>query len=195
MPTLLVSPWAPRGSVVSRPLQHTSIFATLHDLFGTGTLTARGAQAASFADALSLAVVRDDTPEKLNRPPLATAATLESLGAPLTEQQSDMWGLLALLDGHPQSGEPPPQPKTRAEAYDYIQERLAAHEAFNRARRRKANYQVYRDVGGEYGWRLLNETGEPIAASPGLLATPEAVDAQIAQIRDLGAFARQTDPG
>jgi hypothetical protein len=182
-----------RGSVVTKPLQHTSIMATLRVLFGTGTLTARDAQARSFDDAFTLDTARTDAPLKLNRPPLQSVVTTDSLGEPLTKPQSEMWDMLALLDGHPDSGKVPPMPATRAEADDYLKMRLAAHEAFHQARRRKADYRV-EAVSGGFGWRLLNEDGVPIAASPAPCVSLAAAEAQIAQIRDLAPYARQTDP-
>jgi phospholipase C len=70
VPTLLVSPYLPKGVVYSRPLQHTSVLTTVRKLFGLeGALTRRDAAAATFED-LFLSVPRSDTPASL----LAAAA-------------------------------------------------------------------------------------------------------------------------
>jgi phospholipase C len=166
VPTLLVSPWVPRGSVAKVAYQHTSIFATLRELFGVGVLTKRDGQAQSFAMELSLAAARTDAPARLNRPPATAGATAESLAAPLTQQQEEMWPLLSQLDGHKDSGKVTAPPATRAEAYDYVQERLAAHELFHRERRRKAAYRISQEPSGKYSWKLYDDQDEVIAASP-----------------------------
>lgn len=190
VPTVLVSPWVPSGSVLGSPLQHTSILATLRDLYGIGTLTQRDAQAASFASALSLSSARQDTPTLLNRPPLIPSGATASL-APLTHQQSEMWPLLSQLDGHPDSGHVVPEPATRAAAASYIAARIAAHDRFHRQRRRKASYAITHNRPGQFGWTLHDETGQPVATSPHTFPSQAAAEASIAQVRDLGPFARQ----
>jgi phospholipase C len=62
VPTLLVSPYVPRGVVYSKPLQHTSVLATVRKLFAVGgALTRRDAAANTFED-LFLPAPRTDTP-------------------------------------------------------------------------------------------------------------------------------------
>ncbi len=193
VPTLLVSPWVAAGSAVKTRLQHTSILATLRDLYGIGTLTARDAQAASFAPALGLAAARNDAPAKLNRPALAPA-TEAAATAPLTQQQSDMWPLLSQLDGHKDSGKVVAEPATRRQAASYIAERITAHDRFHRERRRKAEYRVTRSASGKFAWQLRDENGKAVASSVGQYPSQAAAEAAIAKVRDLGPFARQTSP-
>jgi phospholipase C len=192
VPAVLVSPWIAPGSVISQQLQHTSILATLRELYGAGTLTKRDAQAASFASALSLAAPRSDTPVKLNRPPLIPSTAQDAL-APLTQQQSEMWPLLSQLDGHPDSGKVVVEPSTRAEAARYIAERIAAHNLFHRRRRRKARYAVSRNTAGLYTWTLLDEAGRPVAASARSYRNRATAEKAISRVRDLGPFAREVD--
>ena len=72
VPTLLVSPWLPKGLVYSKPLQHTSVLTSVRRLFGvTGALTRRDASAPGFEE-LFLGAPRGDTPTAL----LAGAAPL-----------------------------------------------------------------------------------------------------------------------
>jgi phospholipase C len=190
VPALLVSPWVAAGSVVKSALQHTSIFATLRDLYGVGTLTKRDAQAASFASALSLAAPRTDAPTLLNRPPVTPSDTTSG-SAPLTQQQSEMWPLLSQLDGHADSGKVAPEPATGREAAQYIHERIAAHERFHRERRRTAAYIIVEERSGTFSWILRDERGVPIAASPRQYQNQSEAESDIARIRDVGPFARQ----
>jgi phospholipase C len=76
VPALLVSPWIDRG-VESRPLQHTSVLATLKELFGLPSfLTRRDASAASFADLVGTrSAPRTDTPRRLPRARLPATST------------------------------------------------------------------------------------------------------------------------
>jgi phospholipase C len=65
VPTLLVSPYLPKGVIYSQPLQHTSLLVTVRRLFGVpGALTRRDAGAASF-EGLFLPTPRSDTPTLL----------------------------------------------------------------------------------------------------------------------------------
>jgi phospholipase C len=71
VPTLLVSPYVPKGVVYSKSLQHTSVLATVRKLFGiSGALTRRDAAASTFEE-LFLPLPRSDTPATLS---IATAA-------------------------------------------------------------------------------------------------------------------------
>ncbi len=65
VPTLLASPYLPRGAVSSVPLQHTSVLVTTRELFGiSGSLTKRDAAAPSFSG-LFLSAPRSDAPSLL----------------------------------------------------------------------------------------------------------------------------------
>ena len=69
VPTILASPYLPKGMVCSTQLQHTSVLSTVRKLFGiNGALTMRDAAAALFDD-LFLATPRTDAPTALVRRP------------------------------------------------------------------------------------------------------------------------------
>ncbi len=191
VPTVLVSPLIPRGTVLSRRLQHTSIFATLRDIYGVGVLTRRDAQASSFADVFSLAVPREDAPRTLKRPPPVAPPGVDTLAAPLTYQQLEMWPMLAHLDGHPDSGKVTDPPPTRGAAADYIQERIVAHNAFHRARRRAATYEIVRTGPEAFVWRLVDGEGRALAQSTRAHTTQADAEADIAALRDVAPYARQ----
>jgi phospholipase C len=77
VPALIISPWVAKGSVISTQLQHTSILATVKELFGLPAfLTKRDASAASFASLLTsgLSKPRTDTPTTLPRSTIPSAA-------------------------------------------------------------------------------------------------------------------------
>lgn len=194
VPAVIVSPWVPKGTVDSTRYQHTSIMATLRDLFGVGTLTKRDAEASSFAKALSLAEPRTDTPVKLNRPPQPPPATEAEMKSRMTEPQTEMFSIVAHLDGHPDSGKEPPLPATREQAAEYIAERRAAHEQFHRERKRKAAYEVQRESDGRYTWQFRSDKGEVIARSAFDFASEAEAEVVISQLRDLASRARQVGP-
>ena len=91
VPAVLVSPWIAKGVVDSTLYQHTSILATLRDIFGVGSLTKRDAAANSFASQLGkLTTARTDAPATLTRPalPVANAADMR---LPPTDRLKDLW--------------------------------------------------------------------------------------------------------
>ena len=65
VPTVLVSPLIPRGTVAKTPYRHTSILRFIADLLGTEPLTHRDANATSFAPLLSLDSPRVDCPSSV----------------------------------------------------------------------------------------------------------------------------------
>jgi phospholipase C len=68
IPTLLASPYLPKGVVCSTPLQHTSVLGTVRKLFAiNGSLTRRDAAAPTFEN-LFLAAPRADAPNLLVAP-------------------------------------------------------------------------------------------------------------------------------
>jgi phospholipase C len=87
VPTLIVSPWIPKGIVENRNLQHTSVIKTMSEMFGlAGPLNKRDKSATSFADLfkkLDASRPATDMPKKLPRPPLADAAVSVVAGVPL----------------------------------------------------------------------------------------------------------------
>jgi len=90
VPTLLASPYVPKGLVYSKPLQHTSVLATVRKLFGMpGALTRRDAAAASF-DELFLPVPRSDTPVSLSTGAAAPPAPIDATRAAPDDFMSEM---------------------------------------------------------------------------------------------------------
>lgn len=90
VPTLLVSPYVPKGLVYSKPLQHTSVLATVRKLFGiSGALTRRDAAAASFED-LFLSTARSDTPASLSTGAAAPPAPIDATRAAPDDFMSEM---------------------------------------------------------------------------------------------------------
>ena len=131
VPTILVSPLVKKGAVDSTLYSHTSILATLHDLFGTQPLTARDRGARSFKPQLQ-GPVRQDTPLTLPRPQRTDAESHEvsmeaDLERPVTGPQNEMWPALTHLDGHKDSGKVTRPPSTRRDAASYVAERVKAH--------------------------------------------------------------------
>jgi len=196
VPTVLISPWIQKGVVDSAPYEHTSIFATLRDLFGVGTLTKRDAQAKSFTAQLTkLRSPRTDAPTQLQRPDMPEQPETADGAKPLTQPQQDWWQMLAHLDGHRDSGKTPPEPRSRLEAAKYLEERRAAHVKFHRERRRKAYYEIHDAGKGKFAWRFHDGQGKVLASSTQTYANPMAAQQDIEHMRDLAPFARQTSPG
>jgi phospholipase C len=105
VPTLLVSPYLPKGVVYSEPLQHTSVLATVRRLFRlSGALTGRDAAAATFEE-LFLSVPRSDTPASLSTaaapPPIA--ATRAAADDFMSEMAQQWRQATAALPGAPPS--------------------------------------------------------------------------------------------
>lgn len=71
---VLVSPLIAPGTVyrAAGPIDHTSVLATIHERWGTATLTARDAAAASLGDVITLAQPRTDDPLQGVSPPTST---------------------------------------------------------------------------------------------------------------------------
>jgi phospholipase C len=80
VPTILVSPWRPKGKIDSTQCQHTSVLATVKMIFGLPNfLTKRDQHAATF-DQTFLNAPRTDTPTSL--PHIAMPAKAVSLADP-----------------------------------------------------------------------------------------------------------------
>ncbi len=139
VPTLLISPWIAKGTILSKPLRHTSIISTLRSLFQVNFLTDRDKNAANFLEAVQLSSPRVDTPIKLNRPIYPLEETDKYLDQPLTERQIELWPMLSLLEGHPDSGKLVAPPSTRRKSSDYISERKEAHDRYSSKYLRKAS--------------------------------------------------------
>jgi phospholipase C len=102
VPAVIVSPYIKPGSIIRPtgdwPFDHTSISATLHQLFGTAFLTARDAAAPH------LLTARTDTPDNdgparivAPAPPATVAAVARSAAAPPNGLQSSLTGAAAAL--------------------------------------------------------------------------------------------------
>jgi phospholipase C len=75
VPALLISPFIPKGTIDHRTFDHTSIPATLKEIFGLPSfLTQRDATAQTFSDIASLETARTDAPSTVT----AAAARVET---------------------------------------------------------------------------------------------------------------------
>jgi phospholipase C len=94
VPALIISPWVQRGGVDSTVFDHTSIIATLRELFAIGGALTRRDGAAHTLTHLLQQVVRADAPRTLVRPaePTADAFHADSATAAMTAEHvtSDM---------------------------------------------------------------------------------------------------------
>ncbi|MEM7156330.1 MAG: alkaline phosphatase family protein [Myxococcota bacterium] len=199
VPAVLISPWIAKGTVDSTRYQHTSIAATLKEVYELPEfLTRRDAQANTFTSVLARATeARDDAPLTVPRPPLPGQGSNEAAPAPGTKPlgvlQRGVYATLTHLDGHPDSGKPPRVPKTQAEASAYIKERYDAHNAFHHALAKNGRFEVYQDKAGEHRWRLRDGAGQIIASSGEGMKTKAEVDAEIETIRNLAPSADRAD--
>jgi phospholipase C len=73
VPALVISPWVQKGSVDSTVFDHTSVIATLRQLFAIGGPLTRRDDAANTLTHLLQPAARSDTPMTLTRPPEPTA--------------------------------------------------------------------------------------------------------------------------
>jgi phospholipase C len=136
VPAIVASPWVAAGIVDSTPYQHTSVLATLKNLYGLPKfLTKRDAQANPF-DALfqKAARPRTDTPPKLPRVPLPKIEASKDDPAhpanqPLDETQKEIvHGVHRLTAAsHPKGPSIETLPKTQGEAADHIRKRYRRH--------------------------------------------------------------------
>jgi phospholipase C len=68
VPAIVISPWIPKNSVDHRLYDHSSIPATVEQLFGIDALTKRDRAANSVLSLLSLDAAREDAPATLPSP-------------------------------------------------------------------------------------------------------------------------------
>lgn len=139
VPTLLISPLLPKGKVVSTAYQHTSIIATLRELWGLGPLTKRDAAAKSFAGLLG--DQPRDTPKHLPRAQehegvfaalaLAPAHLEHPSNAPLDELQQELakgWHALLRSTGSVQGvSSEQPVPETQGDAHEFLKTSVLAY--------------------------------------------------------------------
>ena len=110
VPTIMISPWIPKGLVVSEPLEgqgpepssryeHSSVPATVRRLFNiTESLTRREAWAATFEHILSLPVARTDCPLTMPEVPFSLRHAPQDGKAKLTELQREFVLLASSLN-------------------------------------------------------------------------------------------------
>ena len=135
VPTVLISPWIPAGSVFrvadgTMPLDHTSILKTVERRWNVPSLTARDAAAPDVSAVLSLATARTDDPLSGIVVP-TSKGTNPSAGQPshLQEVYADLVSRLPVPDALGGTHHELPTLTTEAEYAHYIEQRLAAWKA------------------------------------------------------------------
>ncbi|KAJ7521264.1 hypothetical protein O6H91_19G044300 [Diphasiastrum complanatum] len=134
VPTLLISPWIEKGTVVHQPngptpssqYEHSSIPATVKKIFELNSdfLTKRDAWAGTFESILQTrSSPRTDCPEELPSPPWSLRHAPQNENAKLTEFQEELVQLAAQLNGDHALKAYPTLGKTMTvkEANDYVQ--------------------------------------------------------------------------
>jgi phospholipase C len=144
VPTILVSPWLPKGKIDSTPYQHTSVLSTVKKIFGLPNFLTKRDQHAETFDQTFLSAPRTDTPITLPRITMpAKAVTLADSEHPGNQPTGDIvdslvegWhGIMQGLAGSgPQAATAAvrSQPVKQHEAHDYLRaqvERYLAHRA------------------------------------------------------------------
>lgn len=190
VPTVLISPWIKKGCVESRPLQHTSVLATVRKMWGLREqpLTAREGQAKTFDALLETSErPREDCPMTLNRPELPKRSLRAALDQPLSPVQREVFAQVNHLDGHEDSGMIASMPKSQAEATEYLKKRRAAHQNYHKVR--QGSFAIFKDSTGQNRWRLLDESGEIVASSGQGFGSLDEVKKEIERVRSSAAFA------
>jgi phospholipase C len=140
VPTLLASPYLPKGSVCSSPLQHTSILTTVRSLFRiSGALTRRDAAAPGFQE-LFLSAPRTDAPPQLSAAqPFQALDALKAAPDDLMSEMARGWrSITATLPGAKRAiPTPSSQDATHRFLRNAVQAYLAyrAHQARTRSRK------------------------------------------------------------
>jgi len=134
VPTLLISPWIPAGTVVrasgDTPFDHTSILKTVQRRWGVPALTARDAAAPDVSAALSLATPRTDDPlEGVTAPTSSGANPSANLPSHLQQVYAELVADLPVPDEVPNARLQLAQLETSDDYDRYIKERLAAWKA------------------------------------------------------------------
>jgi phospholipase C len=135
VPAVIASPWVAKGVVDSTAYQHTSVLATLKNLYGLPKfLTKRDAQAKPFDGMFQkLNKPRTDTPQTLPRvmlpavPPKSDPA--HPANQPLDETQKEIVSGVHTLTAEASKGAPSTSslPKTQGDASDHIRARYRKH--------------------------------------------------------------------
>lgn len=154
IPTLLISPWIPAGTVLSAPpipqkpaadsqYDLTSIMATARKLLGMdpAPLTDRDRWAATFEHVLSLDAPRIDCPVHLPAAPTPTLTTADEAALPLNDLQRDIAEVHAHVLGGPTAAADAAAVATKrqAEISDWLQGTYRAHAEQTASWRRSKN--------------------------------------------------------
>ena len=187
VPAVLASPWLDAG-VESRPLQHTSVLATVKRLFGLSSfLTKRDASATAFDDLFARrATPRTDTPMTLPRavtPPAEAKANANgssgadpSSGKLDATQQELAHGAHVLTSSASPSDEP--LATTQHEASVQMQRRMTAYlKHRQRESRQRGRFEITTTARGGYLWTLIGANGKPLAKAAAGYATRAAARA------------------
>ncbi|HLZ82070.1 MAG TPA: alkaline phosphatase family protein [Caulobacteraceae bacterium] len=129
---VLVSPLIAAGTVYrgSGPIDHTSVLKTIHERWGTNTLTARDAAAASLGDVLTLAQPRTDDPLQGVAPPVAMAVgPVDTTPSELEMILAERYAALPVKTAHGIYEEAAPVLKTSDDVTRFVNERAAAWDA------------------------------------------------------------------
>jgi len=129
MPTLLISPWIEKGTVIGRPdgpyptseYELTSIVGTVKKLFNLPSfLTKRDAWAGTFEKYLNRSEPRTDCPETLPNAPLSLGVEHAAAEAalPLNDLQQNIVDSFARLTGTP----PEKRPRLQGDGSEWIRE-------------------------------------------------------------------------
>jgi phospholipase C len=136
VPAVIASPWVKAGTVDSTRYQHTSVLATLKQMFGLMSfLTKRDASANTFETVFAqLSAPRADTPATLPRAPLPKLTVSiknprHPANLPLNLDQTQMLLRVYHLTqaSHPDGPPVTALPTTQGEAHDFIQNRYRRH--------------------------------------------------------------------
>jgi phospholipase C len=132
VPTVLVSPWIPPGTVFrlpsgSMPLDHTSILKTLEIRWNLPALTARDAAAHGIGDVLTLAQPRTDDPLAGVTVPVAGAANPSAhVPSHLQMVHAELVSQLPVPDANGGTHHVMPHLRTNEDYKAYIRERTDA---------------------------------------------------------------------
>jgi phospholipase C len=132
VPAVMVSPLIAAGTIYrgAGPIDHTSVLKTIQERWGTATLTARDAAAASLGDVLTLSRPRTDDPLKGVSPP-ASRSRHRHLTKPSRLEALQAKRVAALPIMNPQGiyEEIEPPLNTSDEVQQFINARMAAWDA------------------------------------------------------------------
>jgi phospholipase C len=133
IPAVLVSPLIAPGTVyrATGPIDHTSVLKTIQERWGTATLTARDAAAASLADVLTLAQPRTDDPlQGVATPVSKTLQHAPSKPSRMELIHAQRVAALPIMNAHGVFDEDvQPVLNTSDEVSRFINERMAAWDA------------------------------------------------------------------